>query len=301
LANLTVVEPVDLATAFFSGHAAAQPGATNVSPRVRAAYEEGAARWPGVEVAPERFARHLGAREDPEDPLGSLDRLEICDLYLVCAVLDGNARAQRLFDEELGQRIGPALHGLGIGEDLVDEARQRLRHLLLVPRDDAPRRLETYVGRGSVWGWARVIAVREALALARRRGRDASRSDAPLVDDLEEDPELDFLKATYRSSFRDAFATAIESLESRERLALRLHHVEGLTLERTAELLGVHRATAARWLAGARERILARTRDEMRRLLRIEDGGLDSIMELIASRFEVSLSRILATPGEERA
>lgn len=250
--------------------------------------------WPELNVDPVRFARHLGERAQTGEPLEALAELRTDDLYLVCAVLSSDARAHRLLDQHLVDRLVPALTALSVGRDIVDETQQRVRELLLLPRATAPPRLATYDGRGSLWSWARVVAVREALALAKRKRPVAlTEGDGAIAEAIAEDPELRFLKGTYRAAFGRAFAAALEEIESKPRTALRLHHVDRLTLEQTADLLGVHRATAARWLSRARDQLLQATRRHMMKDLRLDTEQLDSIMEMIGSHFDVSVARLL--------
>jgi RNA polymerase sigma-70 factor, ECF subfamily len=259
-----------------------------------AALGEAQQAWPQLTVDAIGFARHLGERVADDDLLGALARLRTSDLYLVCAVLQGDARAHRVFDQHLVDRLVPALSNLAVDSDVVQEAQQRVRELLLLPRPDAPPRLATYDGRGSLWSWARVVGIREAITIAKRRRPAAlPDDDGAIVDVLAQDPELRFLKDTYRAAFGRAFAAALQDLESKPRTALRLHHVDRLTLDKTAELLGVHRATAARWLARARNHLLETTRRHMMDDLDLDSEQLDSIIDLIASRFDVSVARLL--------
>ena len=56
---------------------------------------------------------------------------------------------------------------------------------------------------------------------------------------------------------------------------------------------GVHRATVVRWLAAAREALFAGTRARMRDRLR--DTEIDEVLDLIQSRLDVSVRRLLAS------
>jgi RNA polymerase sigma-70 factor (ECF subfamily) len=258
---------------------------------VATAHRRAAARWPGVALGLDAFRSRLATAGGPPE------RLCTDDVYLVGAVLEGDPRALRYFDAELQGRLGPVWARLRVSSDVIDEVRQRLRDRLLLPRPDRPPRLATYDGRGALVSWLRVVAAREALALAGQRDHASALADEALADALADDPEIELLKQTYRRVFADAFAWAVDELEPRQRTALRLHHVDALTLEQTAQVLGVHRATAARCLASARTRLLSRTRRRMMDSLRVDPDRLDSIMHLIVSRFDVSVSRMLQTEG----
>lgn len=75
----------------------------------------------------------------------------------------------------------------------------------------------------------------------------------------ERDPELEYLRRLYTHEFRLAFETAAAKLDAGERNALRAQYVHRLGIDAIANLLGIHRATAARRVANARERLLGET------------------------------------------
>jgi RNA polymerase sigma-70 factor (ECF subfamily) len=176
----------------------------------------------------------------------------------------------------------------------ADEALQRLREKLLLPRDGAPPRIADYSGRGPLGSFLRVSAVRVALSRKRLEGkRPASDEALAQVIPPSADVELDYIKLRSREVFAEAFAHALSSLAPKERNLLRLHYVEGLNIERIGALEGVHRATVARRLHACREAMLAATRERLRRKLRLQSHEVDSLFRLVASRFELSLRRAL--------
>ncbi|MCA9656484.1 MAG: hypothetical protein H6712_33415 [Myxococcales bacterium] len=93
--------------------------------------------------------------------------------------------------------------------------------------------------------------------------------------------ELSYLRANDREAFARAFETATESLQTRERNLLRLNVVHGVSGTAIATMYGVHRATAKRWLAAARQTLLERTREELQRALGLDSEELRSVMGLI--------------------
>jgi RNA polymerase sigma-70 factor (ECF subfamily) len=104
-----------------------------------------------------------------------------------------------------------------------------------------------------LWG----IAVRVARSeLRRRRVRRWLR----LTDDgaLPEDAEAPGADADAREALARLYAI-LDETDWQSRLAFVLRHVEGLELERVAELLGVSLATAKRRLVKAQARVLAAT------------------------------------------
>jgi RNA polymerase sigma-70 factor (ECF subfamily) len=273
----------------------ADPG--GLASALAAALARAEAAWPGVRVAPGRFAAALAERVG-DDPRGGLERLDVAGLYLACACLDGDARAQACFEAHCVEGLGAALTATGLPAAQHAEARQRVRHKLLVAVDGAPARLASYGGRGDLRGFVRVVAVREAIGLLRQGARRGAH-EAPLADDdalaeaAADDPELQLIKGASRADFREAFAAAMAGLTDRERTLLRLSALDGLSIDQIGAVFGVHRATAARWLAAVRERVFEATRRELMTRLRLDPREFDSLVRAIQSRFEISVCEIL--------
>jgi RNA polymerase sigma-70 factor (ECF subfamily) len=139
-----------------------------------------------------------------------------------------------------------------------------------------------------------VVALRAAVRAARGLGNDNDDEDAILAARSSgDDPELSYLKAVYRSAFREAFAAAIASCDAEARTLLRQHLVDGLTIDELGPMYGVHRATAARRLNDAREALLARVRREFAERARVTDREMNSVLRLVESRLGVTLKRLL--------
>ena len=239
------------------------------------------AAWPGVEVAPAALEAYVAAR----------DGGELADLYLACACIARDARALAYFEQELVACVARAVRKLGGDRATADELTQVLRERLLVGTAERPPRLVEYSGRGPLRGWLRVIASRALLDRRRHEKHEAPLGERTLdaLPAPEADPALAYLKASYRDAFRRAFRAAFAALEPLERDLLRHHHLDGESVDQLATRHGIHRATAARWVARAREHLLAGTRERLAADLGLPDPELDSILGLIASRLEVSL------------
>jgi RNA polymerase sigma-70 factor (ECF subfamily) len=109
-----------------------------------------------------------------------------------------------------------------------------------------------------------------------------------------DDPELSYMKALYGDAFRAAFRLAAGSLDPRDRNLLRQHFVEGMTIDELGTVYGVHRATTARWIQGAREKLLAATRKEFAHRAQVSPRECESVLRLVQSRFDVTLRRLLS-------
>jgi RNA polymerase sigma-70 factor (ECF subfamily) len=181
---------------------------------------------------------------------------------------------------------------VGLPRSDDDEILQRVRVALFTPGSSGESALAAYSGRGSLRAYIRAIAVKLALKKMQREGA----TDDPIEEILSgsgDSPELAVVKARCRDELRAAFAVAIEELDDRERMLLRQHHIDGLSIDVLARLHRVHRATAARWIAAARAALLRAIRSHFARTAGLGRAELDSLVALVRSRLDLSLSRLL--------
>ena len=255
------------------------------------------AEWPGLALDPGTFRAHLAAAL-PEGTAAADLAAAVCvpDLYLARACALGVAGAVAAFEQRAMPAVDAALARLG-GAELTDEVKQVVREILFVGAGSSGPAIADFGGRGNLRAWVRVIATREALRLLRRdRGRVGVQDEdlyAVLAPTDDADPQLAYLKERYRAEFRKVFLRAVADLPRRERLALRLHVLDGLSIDEIAPIYRVHRSTAARWLTRARELLLRATRDGLMRELGLAAPDVDSVLRLIQSNLDVSLSGAL--------
>lgn len=223
---------------------------------------------------------------------------EAAELALAQACARGEPAALATFDKLYLAEVPAGLAHMKLDRALVDDVVQEVRAKLLVAEDGAPPRILEYAGQGKLRGLCQVMAARAALTRLRGTRKNAPDDSVDALAAAGDDPELAFLKAHYRDAFRTAFTAAATELDARDRNLLRLHHLGGVTLDQLAAMYGVHRATAVRWLADVRKRLLAGTRTRLRTTLSVSADELDSIMELIGSRLEVSVRRLLDSAHE---
>jgi RNA polymerase sigma-70 factor (ECF subfamily) len=249
------------------------------------------AAWPDVVIAPAKFLLFVAHRLPAADALA---RLFVADLYLACAWLEGDTAAHDALE------AGPFREAVGLlarfqaPADSVAEAKQATRALLFA-RDAGHAGLAGYNGRGPLRAWLGVVLVRELLQLVRkdrRLSRFESGELAGLVDS-DGDPETIYLRTVYGEQFRRAFADALRDLDAGDKRLLRYAVVERLTIDDVSALAGVHRATAARRIVAARERLLGRARGYMKERLRVDSAELESILRLCDHDLDVSVQRLL--------
>jgi RNA polymerase sigma-70 factor (ECF subfamily) len=246
-------------------------------------------RWPDLPAPDAGFDACLQQRAGGEVELA---QLHAADLFVVHHALLGNARAVQAVQDQMVQ-LRPALRRTGAGAALIDELVAELPFELLAPRAGGLPQLAAYAGRGPLFGWLRVVAVR---TLVDRRRRGGVQLDDGALDELaaaELGPELTVLRLRYREDLAAAVAAAIAELDPQLRLLLRQHYLDGLSIDRLAALHGIHRATAARRLAGLREQLAHAVRGRLIAKLGVGDATLDSIVRLVGSELELGLDRYL--------
>lgn len=250
------------------------------------------AAWPRLVVRDAAFLQWLAPRlADLAGPT-ALAQLRIDALVLAWACAAGDAVAVATFEREHGPDIDVAISRLHVPAAMVDDVRQRvLARLFAGP---APK-IASYSGKGELGHWVRTVAVR--VAVSSQRGRaplDRVVATPSAVPDSPRDPELDWLRRQYQTEFTKAFAAALGGLAEDDRAMLRFKFLDGLTLDDLARLYGVHRATVARRLASLREDLVRATREQLGGPLRVRRQDLESLVRLVRSDFELSLSRLLA-------
>jgi RNA polymerase sigma-70 factor (ECF subfamily) len=249
--------------------------------------------WPDIHLPEEEFFAYLGQRLPASGTVAAaLGQLYVADLYLACACAGGDPVALRRFEASCVSQVDAVLLRRGHPPDRIDEVKQIMRARLLVGTGETgSSKISEYSGRGALTGWLRAIAVRTALNCVRAEKTGARPvSDEPLVELVDpEHPELAYLKDQYRQEFVVAFKRALASLEPRDRLLLRQHTLDGLSADQIGALYGIHRVSAFRWLARARDRLQAATRQYLVENLRVDPNELQSILRLIESRIDLSL------------
>jgi RNA polymerase sigma-70 factor (ECF subfamily) len=290
--------PVHVAAAFVAGGAAA--GAT-LAPgeRLQAVVLAARAAHPGIQLDAERFVRHLARHRPGDAPLdGWLESICAGDLYLACACAEGMPAAIEALDRQYRPQVRAYLWGLRPTAAFVEDVAQAVLERLLVGAEGSAPRIAEYSGRAALGSWLRVITVRLALDVRRKRTEELAdeRDDARAEGgDAQGDPELDLFKRRYAGELNAALRAAVGALASEQRSLLRTHYVEGATLDQLVVTLGVSRATVVRRLAAARQEILAGARRQLGGKLRLGPAELDSLMGVMHSQLHLSLSSAL--PG----
>lgn len=244
------------------------------------------AAWPKVTFDVKVTAAHLARLQRP---LGE----HLDGLALAAEALAGNRKALAELDRLLARASG-GLSRLGDAARL-DDALALARERLLLGGSKGPRLLQ-YKGVSPLEPWLRTSVVRLLLNLQRGR-EDAAEPKLleAMVGVLEESRGLEAgaLKRRHAPTFRKAFAEAVAKLGAKEREALH-RSAQGESIDLIGERFGVHRATAARWLADARTKLREFTLEALQDALELSAREANSLAQTLRGAAEVSLARWLA-------
>jgi RNA polymerase sigma-70 factor (ECF subfamily) len=252
-----------------------------------AAIARARAAWPAIACDEAAFAARVA--ELIGDDAAAADDLDAAGVWFALACASGDAAALAALEREHLPALRPGLARLGLDATGIDEALQMLRADLLAPRADAAPRIAGYGGRGSLAGWLRTVAVRTGLRLIRTTPRHAELADdAPGM--ISDDAELAFLKKTYGDAFHRAFDEALAALSAQDRLLLKQRFRHRMGVVELGALHGVHAGTISRRIASARDALADATRTAMMRALGIGRADVSSILRLIHSELDITLS-----------
>ena len=261
---------------------------------VTATIAAGQAAFGELNVGHEAIARALRAALDAGVSRDVL-REHAAELYLGTACTAGSQPALAALDQQYIAKVDDMIARRRLPSHAVDEIRQTVRERLL---SGNPPYLAGAAGRGSLAGLVAVIATRAALDWLRSRARAAARQGPePESDELAAsgNPERDHLRERFREELKRAFEAAVRELAPRDRTMLRFHLVDGMTIDDIANLYQIHRATAARQVEKARERVASGVRKLLARTAGIRGDELQELADLVSSQLDLSLSRVLAS------
>jgi RNA polymerase sigma-70 factor (ECF subfamily) len=246
--------------------------------------------WPGVVVDDDAFVAWLAEKVRAGDTSLEAVAARLEPLFLSWACLQKDAAAIACFERAYFEEVDAAYRrfdSLPIG---LDDVRQRVREKLFLSKRPA---LLAYTGTGDLRGWFRATVLHFLVNVLARETRERPTDERffDVVVDASPDAEVAYLKQACSEQFEQAFGVAMARLEPREKLLLRYAFADGLTVDQIAPIFRVHRATAARWVAKARARVVDETLAALKAALQIDDDTAGSIVRAALSRMGVSLFR----------
>ena len=224
--------------------------------------------------------------------------LHVEDLYLACGYALGVESARTQVESEHFARIQRRLERMQTPAAIIADILQEQRVVLIeMLRPDYMGR--GYSGRGSLGGWLYIAALRTAERRRQRAMNELPDHNPRVALDVHEqllpvpDPEMEHLIHSYRSAFEAAMQQGLAVLSCRERNLLRYHYLERLSIDELAEIYGVHRATAARWIVRAQQRLASETRARFTAQIPMAADSMPRLLAMIRSKLNLSLSVVL--------
>ncbi|MBP6628841.1 MAG: hypothetical protein KA297_05375 [Kofleriaceae bacterium] len=258
---------------------------------------EAVAAFPELAVDPGLFARELARRLGDLVSPEQLANVRAAHVHLAVACASGDDLAIRRLDEEvLASELRATGARLKARPELVEEVAGQLRRLVFTSEPGRQAAVSAFSGRCDLRSYLRVIATRELVKLIGKDRRMVPFDDDAIVSLIApgDGPDLLEMRARYKPEVDAAIRAALVGLPAAERALLRYSVVDGWSIDRIAALYGVHRATAARRVSGARADLGAAIRAEVAARLAISVDEVDSIVRLVQSKLDVSLERLLA-------
>jgi RNA polymerase sigma-70 factor (ECF subfamily) len=253
------------------------------------------AAFPDVAIGETEYAaelaRRLGAAATPE----LLARVRADHVHLAIACVRGDTIAIKRFEADFIDEVDACAKRMRARPDQADDVRSYLRRTLFVSEPGRNAALADYSGRGDLRSYLRVIVTRELVRVIDGGKREVGVAEESFLDKLSplSDPEVGYLREAYRPDVDAAMRIAVAKLPDESRALLRYSLVDGWSIDRIAKLYGVHRATAARRVAAVRDELGELIRVELSIRLAIPVDEVDSVVRLVQSRVDVSLSRLL--------
>lgn len=253
----------------------------------------GRAAWPQLALAPHAFAGYVATRMPAADvPSAMLAKLHAEDLFLAAACASNVPGALAAFDAAYAGDVAAVWRTFRDPAVMLEDAQQIMREKLFVGGPQGGPKILAYRGEGELRSWVRVIAVRTLINAGQRKRETPAEDDVFLqLVDASHTPDIAHLKEAYRDELRMALRDAIAQLADREKNLLRYSLVHGLNIDEIGRIYGVHRTSAFRWLAAAREELTREVHRALAKRLRVSSSEVDSIVRLAMSRFDTTLAR----------
>lgn len=262
--------------------------------------ESGAATW---DVSLDAFTLRLTASTasrfktgaTPRDVESYVRALHLNDLALACACAAGHDGAWEHFIREMRPALYAAARAIAKRDAARDLADSLYAQLYGVDAKGQQRRslLDYYHGRARLSTWLRTVLAQRHIDNVRERARTVP-LDTELSEPADAAPPVQPDAHDNVARVQRALNEAVDRLDARDRLRLRLYYAQRLTLAKIGRALGEHEATASRNL----ERVRRTLRQEIeRRLLEthgMDDAGVASCLQQAVEAPDLDLSHVLA-------
>jgi len=246
---------------------------------------------PRAAAALEKYLFRGDESPDKNDVRVFIDQMRADDLCLIIACEKGDEKAWEYLVAGFDSTVKSAARKISANNEDAEDLASSIWAELYGLRQDAEgnkkSKLAYYSGRGSLAGWLRAVVSQLAIDQYRKQSKfvqiDEDREFENLASDASdntdhphashsENPEEIFSEKQTADDVSSALGTAIEKLESEDKLILKLYYFDDLKLKDIAAAFGYHEATASRKLVRVQNEI----RKSVERSLREQHGWSDA-------------------------
>ena len=246
------------------------------------AFERARAAYPQIVLPFDKFASALVRSGE--------SAVEFADgVYVSEALVAGDIHALQWLRNEI-RRILRTVKNVATSRH--DDIEAAVMERLLVNK-----KLSQYRGAAPLTSWLRVITVRTAFELfPPEKEPHAQEFESMVFSNLaaeQKSADSGVLQRQVGDALSSAMTTAALALTAKERTLLRLHFLEGMTLEELAQTYASHSSTVSRWLADAKEHFLTVVRDEIGKRTGLGRLAVDSLVRAMHGKLDISLRTAL--------
>jgi RNA polymerase sigma-70 factor, ECF subfamily len=278
--------------AFFS--ALPKPSRTDrvaVANALEEAFAAARAAHPKILLDADRFAAAIAKTIETDAVIEDLARMQLTDFYIAQACVAGDPAAQIVVEKVHLSRVKEWIGSWDGRDAFAADVHQEAARRLLVSDGGLPQ-IAGYTARGALGAFIRVYVTRLARKMRRGKAEGPHAEPSPALRAPDLDPEVALLRRRFAREFADAFKATLLELTTDERNVLKLHYLDGLSIEEVGAAYQVSRATAARWLAKARERVLSATRERLVERLGTSAPNAASLLSIAQAEIGASLFRM---------
>ena len=117
-------------------------------------------------------------------------------------------------------------------------------------------------------------------------------AEAPKLANYPKLQSLDLQLASWYQTNAVAINAAFQKLDAEQRHFIRLHYLDGVTLQEIGRLQQVDRSTASRWVSAARDFLLSEVRRQLGEEFHLTGATIDTLIRALQSQLDVSLGAL---------
>lgn len=269
---------------------------------------------PRVDSALQKYLLKDDANAEHHQVVSFIDEIRADDLCLIVACERGDEKAWEDLVANFDSVVKSAARKISANSEDAEDLASSIWAELYGLRQDADgnkkSKLAYYSGRGSLAGWLRAVVSQLAVDQYRKQSKFVQIEETREFENLAEEssnhsgnnlvvhhgqnPEELLSEKQTAGDVSAALRTAIDALESEDKLILKLYYFDDLKLKDIAATFGYHEATASRKLVRVQSDVRKSVEKELKKNHGWSDGEVKKYLADAASKLGVSLEKMLA-------